>query len=118
MQPSNLITLQEAREYLNLKTNADDELVSKLIAASTAFLLTQMNRSEGLDHDYVFTKGLSTVPEDVRFTCLELVGIRFKERDRIGEISKNIGQQTVSYSQKDISEFGKAVIKHYKRVTP
>jgi len=49
---------------------------------------------------------------------LELVGLRFKERDRIGEISKNISQQTVSYSQKDISEFGKAVIKHYKRVTP
>lgn len=118
MPANNLVTLEEAKRYLVLNSNAEDEFVLKLIAASTAFLLGQMNRREGLEHDYQFTKGLAEVPEDIRFECLELVGLRFKERDRIGEVSKNIGQQTVSYSQKDISEFGRSVIKLYKRVTP
>lgn len=118
MSASSLITLEEAKAYLNIKNDADNDLLTKLIAASTAFLLGQMNRREGLDHDYQHTKGFTEVPEDIRFACLELVGLRFKEKDRIGEVSKNLGTQTVSYSQKEISDFGRAVIRQYKRVTP
>lgn len=118
MAANNLVTLEETKAYLNLKSETDDKLIAQLIAASTAFLLGQMNRREGLDHDYLYTKGFSEVPEDIRFACLELIGLRFKEKDRIGEISKNLGTQTVSYSQKDISEFGRTVIRQYKRVTP
>lgn len=118
MAASNLVTLEEARAYLNIKADADNELLIKLIAASAAFLLAQMNRREGLEHDYQHTKGFIEVPEDIRFACLELVGLRFKEKDRLGEVSKNLGTQTVSYSQKDISDFGRAVIRQYKRVTP
>lgn len=118
MAASSLITLEEAKAYLNIKNDADNDLLAKLIVASTAFLLGQMNRREGLECDYQHTKGFAEVPEDIRFACLELVGLRFKEKDRIGEVSKNLGTQTVSYSQKDISDFGRAVIRQYKRVTP
>ena len=118
MAASNLVTLEETKAYLNMKGDADDGLLVQLIAAATAFLLSQMNRREGLDHDYLYTPGLPEVPEDIRFACLELVGLRFKEKDRLGEVSKAIGTQTVSYSQKDISDFGRSVIKDYKRVTP
>lgn len=40
------------------------------------------------------------------------------EKNRIGEKSKAVAQQTISYLLKDISEFGRSVIAVYKRVTP
>lgn len=118
MAASDLATLEELKTYLGLKKDDEDDFLSNLIKASTAYLLGQMNRQEGLDHDYQFTKGLSEVPEDIRFACLELAALRYKEKSRLGEISKAIAQQTVSYSQKDLSEYGRSVVNQYKRVTP
>lgn len=120
MAANELTTLANVKEYLNMKPNitTDDALLQRLITAASAFLLGQMNRREGLDHEYLFTKGLAEVPADIDFTCCELVALRYKEKDRLGEISKNLAGQTVSYSQKDISAFGRSVINAYKRVTP
>lgn len=118
MAANNLVTLEEVKNYLRLTNDADDGLLMQLIAAATAFLLGQMNRREGLGHDYRFTRGLSEVPPDIAFVCMEIVGLRFRERERIGEKSKAIGQQTVSYSLNDVSAYGRAVIAAYKRVTP
>lgn len=118
MAVSDLATLEELKSYLGIKQDTEDDFLSKLIKASTAYLLGQMNRQEGLDHDYQFTKGLPEVPEDIRFACLELAALRYKEKSRLGEISKTIAQQTVSYSQKDLSEYGRSVVNQYKRVTP
>jgi hypothetical protein len=117
---SDLTTLENVKEYLGIKstTTTDDALLQRLIAAASAFLLKQMNRQDGLDYDYEFTKGIPEIPADVEFACCELVALRYKEKERIGEVSKNLGGQTVSYSQKDISDFGSSVINNYKRVTP
>lgn len=118
MAVNNLVTLEEVKNYLRITNETDDGLLLRLIAAATAFLLSRMNRREGLDHDYRFTRGLPEVPADIAFVCMEIVGLRFKERERIGEKSKAIGQQTVSYSLNDVSAYGRAVIDAYKRVTP
>lgn len=115
---SDLTTLDKVKEYLSVKGPTDDALLQRLISAASAFLLGQMNRREGLEYNYQFTQGLPEVPADVDFACCELVALRYKEKDRIGEISKNLAGQTVSYSQKDISDFGRSVIDQYKRVTP
>lgn len=118
MAASDLVTLEEVKEYLDVKGDTDDRLLMQLIAAATAFLLARMNRREGLTHDYQFTPGLPEVPGDIRFACMELVGLRFKERSRIGEKSKAIAQQTISYSLKDVSDYTRSVIATYRRVTP
>ena len=117
---NDLTTLANIKEYLNQKSTVttDDALLQRLITAASAFLLGQMNRREGLDYDYQFAKGFARVPADIEFACCELVALRYKEKDRIGEISKNLAGQTTSYSQKDLSKFGRSVIKNYKRVTP
>lgn len=115
-----LITIDELKNYIGITegNEKDDPLLLLLIRASSAFLLAEMNRREGLDHDYEHTKGYSDVPDDVRFTCCELAALRYKEKSRLGEVSKDVGGQTVAFSQKDLSDFGRAVIRHYKRVTP
>jgi len=116
---SDLVTLDELKGYLGIINNDKaDSLLQTIIHSSTAFLLSQMNRGEGLDHEYQYTKGITEIPEDIRLACLELAAVRYREKDRIGEVSKAIGNQTITYSQKDLSDFGRSVINHYKRVTP
>ena len=115
-----LITIDELKTYIGIAegNEKDDPLLLLLIRASSAFLLAEMNRREGLDHDYEHTKGYSDVPDDVRFACCELAALRYKEKSRLGEVSKDVGGQTIAFSQKDLSDFGRTVIRHYKRVTP
>ena len=120
MAQHELVTLNELKNYIGITSggNQDDALLMMLIRAASSFLLTQMNRREGLEHDYEHTKGMLDVPNDIRFACLELAALRYKEKSRLGEVSKDLGGQTVAYSQKDLSDFGRAVIQQYKRVTP
>nr|DAY36891.1 MAG TPA: PORTAL PROTEIN, 15 PROTEIN, HEAD PROTEIN, VIRAL INFECTION, TAILED.2A [Caudoviricetes sp.] len=115
-----LVTLSELKDYIGITSGSDkdDALLLLLIRAASAFLLAEMNRREGLEHDYEHTKGYLDAPDDVRFACCELAALRYKEKSRLGEVSKDVGGQTVAFSQKDLSDFGRAVIRHYKRVTP
>jgi Phage gp6-like head-tail connector protein len=66
-----------------------------------------------------YTAGYGTVPPDLAQACIELVALRYRERTRIGEISKSIGgAETTSYSQKDMSDSIKTLIQQYRIVTP
>ncbi len=66
-----------------------------------------------------YTAGYATTPTDLAQACIELVCLRYKERARIGEISKSLGgAETVSYSQKDMSDDVKAVLTKYRAVFP
>lgn len=59
------------------------------------------------------------VPQDVAQVCMELVGERYKYRDRIGQVSKSLGgQETVTFSQKNMSDTQKLMLQPYMRVTP
>ena len=59
----------------------------------------------------------SYVPADIEDACITLVGERYKYKGRIGEISKTLGgQETMSYSQKDIPDYLKTMLQPYKRV--
>jgi gp6-like head-tail connector protein len=66
-----------------------------------------------------YTAGYAVTPPDLAQACIELVALRYRERSHIGEISKAIGGgQTVSYSQKDMSDSIKALIQQYRIVAP
>ena len=65
-----------------------------------------------------YTAGYTAPPADLAQACIELVALRYRERGRIG-VAKAIGNgQTVSYSQKDMSDSIKTVIEQYRRVAP
>lgn len=55
----------------------------------------------------VYTAGYpsSPIPPDLTQTCIELVAIRYKERDRIGLASAAVGGETTAYLQKDVKAF-------------
>ncbi len=59
----------------------------------------------------------SYVPSDVGHACMELVGERYRYRNRIGEISKSLGgQETMAFSQKDMPDYIRTLLQPYKRV--
>lgn len=63
-----------------------------------------------------YTAGYPTVPTEIEQACIELVSIRYKERDHIGQVSSAMGGQTVTYNQKDLSDSIEATLAQYKKV--
>ena len=66
-----------------------------------------------------YTAGYPTAPPDIAQACIELVCQRYRERSRIGEVSKALGGgETVSFSQKDMSEDVKTALLPYRVAAP
>ncbi len=65
-----------------------------------------------------YQAGYATIPADIEQATIEMISLRYKERDRIGMISKSIGGETVAYSQKDMPASASTVLKKYARVIP
>ena len=66
-----------------------------------------------------YTAGHSTIPPEIAQACVELVALRYRERTRIGEVSKSLGgAETVSYSQKDMTDGIKTILQQYRAVAP
>ena len=66
-----------------------------------------------------YTAGYSTTPPDVVQACIDLVALRYRERARIGEVSRSLGgAETVAYSQKDMSDAIKTLLQQYRLVAP
>jgi len=65
-----------------------------------------------------YTAGYSSVPLDIAQACIELVSMRYRERDRIGLASKAVGGETTAYSLKDMSDSVRAQLSQYRRVVP
>jgi hypothetical protein len=66
-----------------------------------------------------YTAGYATVPPDIAQSCIELVCQRYRERSRIGEASKALmSGETVTFSQKDMSDDVKTLLTQYRAVAP
>jgi hypothetical protein len=66
-----------------------------------------------------YTAGLASIPPDLAQACIELVALRYRERTRIGEVSKSFaGAETVSYSQQDMSAPIATLLERYRLVAP
>jgi hypothetical protein len=59
------------------------------------------------------------VPFDVSFAVTELIGEWYKRKDRIGLLSKTLGgQETVTFSQKDMGDSIRCTLQPYMNVVP
>lgn len=66
-----------------------------------------------------YTAGYPNVPPDITQACVELVCQRYRERTRIGEVSKAVmSGETVTFSQKDMSDDVKTLLSQYRAVAP
>lgn len=66
-----------------------------------------------------YTAGYTATPPELGQACIELACQRYRERSRIGEVSKALGGgETVAYSQKDMSDDIRTVLSQYRAVAP
>jgi hypothetical protein len=66
-----------------------------------------------------YTAGYAAVPPDIAQACIELVCQRYRERSRTGEVSKALmSGETVTYSQKDMSDDIRTLLLQYQAVAP
>lgn len=63
--------------------------------------------------DYSYT------PAAVSFAAMEIVGLWFKRRDRIGIQSKTLGgQETITYTNEDMNSGARAMLQPFRNVAP
>lgn len=68
---------------------------------------------------FSYTAGYAATPPDIAQACIELVALRYRERSRIGEVSRAVGGgETVTYSQKDMSAGITTLLQQYRVVAP
>lgn len=65
-----------------------------------------------------YTAGYSPIPYDLQQACVEMVGQRFKSKDTTGAgiSAKSLAGETISFSQKDMTNAVKAVLLEYRAV--
>ncbi len=65
-----------------------------------------------------YRAGYPSVPSDLEQVCIELVGLKLKERDRIGQSGKSIGQEHTSFITGPMTASMKDYLRNYKRNVP
>jgi len=65
-----------------------------------------------------YIAGYTSTPNDLEQACLELAGLRWKEKSRIGEVSKSIAGEVITFSQKDMPASVRTILEKYKEVIP
>lgn len=65
-----------------------------------------------------YTAGYATTPPDIEQACIELVSIRYRERDRIGASSKSIGGESISYITDAFPDSVRVILNNYKDYVP
>jgi hypothetical protein len=66
----------------------------------------------------VYTAGFAATPLDLEQAAIELIALRYKDKDRIGVSSKSIGNEHVTFFSKDFPDDVANVLQSYKRVVP
>jgi uncharacterized phiE125 gp8 family phage protein len=62
-----------------------------------------------------YTAGYAATPPEIEQACIELVALRYRERDRIGQVSKNLAGEVVSFAQKDMPPDVQTLLEQYRR---
>jgi hypothetical protein len=64
------------------------------------------------------TRGWAATPADLEQACIELIAVRFKERDHIGQDLASMQGQNITFSTRDMPNSVKTVLQGYKKVVP
>ena len=89
------------------------------VFTSTAVILTGYAFNRGDANVVVsYTGGFAATPPDLEQACLELCSLRWKERDRIGHMSKTLAGETVAFMVKDFPPDVKTYLDQFKNVVP
>lgn len=64
------------------------------------------------------THGWDAAPADLTQAVLEVAGLMYQKRKRLGETSKNIGDQTVAFSPKEVTDYARHTFEQYTNRVP
>ncbi|HVI52917.1 MAG TPA: head-tail connector protein [Candidatus Sulfotelmatobacter sp.] len=82
-------------------------------------MLNGFSFSRGLGNVVItYTAGLPGIPPDLEQACIELVGLRFREKDRIGLTSKGLAGESTGFQQADMPASVQTVLQFHKRILP
>jgi hypothetical protein len=65
-----------------------------------------------------YQAGFAAPPADLTQACIEMVSLRYREKDRVGLVSKGLAGETTAYSLKDMPESVRTLLNQYRRVVP
>ena len=65
-----------------------------------------------------YQAGFASPPADLTQACIEMVSLRYREKDRVGLVSKGLAGETTAYSLKDMPESVRTLLSQYRRVVP
>jgi Phage gp6-like head-tail connector protein len=65
-----------------------------------------------------YQAGFVTTPPAIAQAAIELIAMRYKERDRVGHQSKQVQGDTVSFITKDMPDSVKTLLKQFRNVVP
>jgi uncharacterized phiE125 gp8 family phage protein len=75
--------------------------------------------SRGLGNvDLAYTAGFAATPPELEQACIELVVLRFKERDHIGQDAASMQGQNITFSTRDMPHSVKTVLNNWRKVVP
>jgi hypothetical protein len=84
---------------------------------ATSLMLSGYLFSRGMGNVAIaYTAGFTSTPNEIEQACIELVAMRYKERERIGIVSKGMAGESITFSQKDFSDSVLTILKNYKKV--
>lgn len=94
---------------VNVRGFAFDD--TKIVLRGYTFAVGKLNCSASYSVD-------NSVHPDIEQACIELVANRYKEKDRIGLVSKGLAGETTAYTQADMSKSVRAILMNYRKVVP
>ncbi len=65
-----------------------------------------------------YSAGYASIPPDIEQAVIDLVALRYRERDRIGHQSKSLAGETVTFFIGELSPAARAVLIRYRDVVP
>lgn len=65
-----------------------------------------------------YDAGYQTIPYEIEQVTIDLIALKYKQRERIGLLSVHMGTETTTYSRTDLTEDAKRLLQQYQRVTP
>jgi len=86
-----------------------------MFSATTIYLQSYLFTPGCQNVAVAYTAGYAVTPPELEQACIELVALRYKERDRIGQVSKNLAGEVVSFTQKDVPSDVQTVLEQYRR---
>lgn len=85
----------------------------------TSLILTGYAFTKGMSNVQLsYTAGYASAPLEIEQACIELISLRYKERDRIGFQSKSLAGETVTFFIKDMPDSVRTILNNYRKVVP